>query len=104
MAMPTPRGPRPAQDDKGANNVKSVITEVDRTEQASLVLEAEGRKPFYPAVAEALVNQCASPPYVLFHYCVPGSECLVPSRNVLEFADAVPSGMMLSDQEARSMS
>jgi len=28
----------------------------------------------------------------------------VPSRTVLEFADAVPSGMMLSDQAARSMS
>jgi hypothetical protein len=29
---------------------------------------------------------------------------MVPSRTVLEFADAVPSGMMLSDQAARSMS
>jgi hypothetical protein len=37
-------------------------------------------------------------------FSVERDEPSVPSRTVLEFADAVPSGMMLSDQAARSMS
>jgi hypothetical protein len=42
MGMPASHGPKRATDNKSAKNAKPVVGEIDRTEQASLVIAVDG--------------------------------------------------------------
>jgi hypothetical protein len=42
MGMPASHGSKRTRDSKSANNAKPVVGEIDRTEQASLVIKVDG--------------------------------------------------------------
>jgi hypothetical protein len=42
MGMPASHGPKGARNSKRPNNAKPVVVEIDRTEQASLVIKVDG--------------------------------------------------------------